>query len=83
MRRYRLRRAGVFDAKYQGDLKADILKALKSEKGKAALNKLLNKKECAANIKEWFKVSAKSGVISDLGIEKFLDENYKSIISMY
>jgi hypothetical protein len=47
------------------------------------LNKLLNKKECAANIKEWFKVSAKSGVISDLGIEKFLDENYKSIISMY
>jgi hypothetical protein len=30
----------VFDTKYQGDLKADILKVLKSEKGKAALNKL-------------------------------------------
>jgi hypothetical protein len=67
----------VFDAKYQGDLKADILKALKSEKGKAALNNLPDTK------KELFFSYDKTIGITDKNIERFINLNFSKIIETY
>lgn len=67
-----------FDGKYKGVMKDDILKVLKSPKGKAALNDLsLGKKKAI------FPRYEDLDGVTDSDITDFIEKNYQSLINLY
>ncbi len=73
----------VFDGKYKGVLKDDILKVLKSPKGKAALNDLLKKPQTAPQVKKWFNMSDFETTISDSHVDYFVNTNYDNLCKLH